>query len=482
MGITVGFVAVKQPTIARLLVGVFGGIIFFIISMNGRLTALRLSIVFLVFLGLIRRLLIPFAGWSEQDPLLLVGPACAFMIWLNSRERSPKRRDGLSVLVVLFAIWVVAQIFNPRNGSLLNGALGSLFWIPPLMWFTVGKTFSERVHRNIANILILVAIPVALHGLRQTYFGLFSFEYTWLGVSNIGASVFYEGFKIRSFGPLVSPQEYGAFLSVAITFLWGTILAREPHRWYRVGLLGFLVFALFMQGARSIFLLTVLMLTVTTIVWTKNVGLKIMVAFGIGATVFLLRMLPAPDRDGTTAASAAITHQLSGLLNPGESTAGLHMDMITGGFDRAWQNPFGLGTAAASLVVTKAGATESAGTEFDISTLFVAMGIPAGIAYLFFLIMLFAGATKRFLISRNWFTIASLGIFVATFGNIWSGGLYAVSSILWFSMGGLSRSSDPVAVLQDEEEEAALAQSRLVAKQAEEARQSWRLEGPGAPA
>lgn len=451
-GIAIGFVAVRQPTIARLLVGIFGGVIFFIISMNGRFTALKLSLVFLVFLGLIRRLLIPLAGWSEQDPLLLVGPGCAFMIWLNSRDRTPKRRDALTLLTIFFFVWSVGQIFNPAQGTLLDGALGALFWVPPLLWFFVGRTFSERAHRSVAVMLIALAVPVALHGLRQTYFGLFSFEYTWLGVSNIGGSIFFENFKIRSFGPLVSPQEYGAFLAVAMTFLWGTILAKHSRRWARVGLLGFLGFALFMQGSRSIFLLTLAMFAITVVVWTRNVGLKILVIFGIGTLVFLLRMIPAPASDGTTAASAAITHQLSGLLNPKDSTAGLHANMISNGFNAAWDHPLGLGTAPTSQVVISRGGTSTKSTEFDIANVFVALGIPVGLTYMLFLIMLFAAATRRFRAERSAFNISLLGIFVVVFGNIWSGGLYAVSSILWFSMGGLSRSADVDAVSADDSE------------------------------
>ncbi|MCA1839413.1 MAG: hypothetical protein LC723_03660, partial [Actinobacteria bacterium] len=355
IAMSIGVVAAKQASIARVFVGIFGGLIFFLISMNGRITALRLAIIFLVFMGLIRRLLIPFAGWSEQDPLLLVGPGCAFMIWLNGKANIPKKRDALTLMAIFFFIWTFAQIVNPAQGSLASGLFGAIFWLPPLLWFFVGRTFPESIHRKIAGLIVICAVPAALHGLYQTFFGLLPFELHWLGVSNIGASVFYEGFKIRSFGPLTSPQEYGDFLVVAIAILYGTILARHRIMWLRLSLLFFLLFALFMQGSRSTFALAFLMLALTSIFWVRNLGAKILITFGVAALVFIFSLLPAPKDAGTTGASAAVNHQLSGLLNPGGSTTGLHADMISRGFAKAWNHPLGLGTSPVTILSVKQG-------------------------------------------------------------------------------------------------------------------------------
>lgn len=440
MGLAVGALAAKQATLGRLLVGVFGGLCFFLISMNGRMTALRLSITFLVFLGLIRRLLIPLAGWSEFDPILLVGPGCAFMIWFNGKKSAPRKRDAICVLVIFFMIWVGAQIVNPLGGGVMKNALGSIYWLPPLFWFFVGRTFDAEEHRKLPNLIIGLAIPVAIHGLYQTYFGLLPFELSWVGLSSIGSSIFLDNFQIRSFGPLTSPQEYGAFLSVAICFLWAKILTQPTHRLPKLGLFLFLYFAMFMQGSRSIFLLNIILVIVTTMIWTRNKGVRILMPCAVAAAVVYTTTLPPPARDGSTAAKAAITHQLQGILNPGESSAETHIEAIQRGFNESWIFPFGRGTSGSTPVARKLGGPAQ-GTDFDVSNIFGHFGIPAGAVYILFLALIVMGAWRQFRFQRDAYSLAMLGFLIAIFGHVYNGGLYAVSTILWIALGGMSRNA-----------------------------------------
>lgn len=454
LGLVAGGVVAREASLTRFLVGVLGGLAFFLISTTGRLTALRLIVVWLVFLGLIRRILIPFAGWSDQDPLLLVGPACAVMIWLASRDDSPKRLDALTLISFFFLIWSVGQIFNPAQGSIVDGAIGAIFWIPPLLWFFVGRSTPLLHHMKIVNLWIWLAIPVALHGLRQTYFGLFPFEYTWLGVSDFGESIFYEGFKIRSFGPLVSPQEYGAFLSLALTFLWGTILAGHRHRLLRTGLFLFLAWALLLQGTRSLFALFLAMLAITTLVWLRNIGAKLVMIGLLMASLVALAKAEAPASYGSGAGSPIIRHQVTGLLDPESTTGPIHKRLILEGFAVAWENPLGLGTSPATILPLKRGETTTKSTENDLSTIFVSLGIPAGVAYMMFLILLFTAAARRYRIYRSGYSIAVIGMLIAFFGYTWAGGMYAVSSFVWFTIGGLTRPSDEeLAEVQEEKRE-----------------------------
>lgn len=442
LGIGLGAVAGNDASVARVVVGAMGGVIFFVVSMTGRLTALRLIVFFLIVLGFIRRLLIPFAGWSTQDPLLLVAPAAALLIWLNGRRESPKKRDALTILTIFFLFWTIAQILNPNQATILEGAFGAIYWIPPLLWFFVGRTFKISDHKKIITLIIWLAIPVAIHGLRQTYVGLLPFEYTWVGVSGFGAAIFYEGFRIRSFSTLVSPQEYGAFLAFATVMLYGTILARHRYMALRVILMGFLSYALFMQGSRSIFGLFVIACTIMTIVWTRNFGAKLALFGLVAMAIFVIQNAQVPEL-GDSAAANVVEHQLSGLLDPTneQDTGGLHLNLILNGFRDSWEKPLGLGTGPSTVVaLKKEGRTIS--TENDVSTIFVALGIPTGVLYVIFMIFVGAAAGRRFGFHRSAYSIASIGVFVAAFGNIWSGGLYAVSSFLWLTIGGLTRPID----------------------------------------
>ena len=441
IAILFGAVAGQAVSTARFVVGGLGGLLFFLIAMSGRVSAIRLLFIWMILLGFIRRLLIPFAGWSLEDPLLLVGPAGAILIWLNGRHESPRRRDALSFFALLFLIWSIGQILNPLAGSVVLGLKGALFWIPPILWLFVGKTFPIKLHRNLATIIMVMAIPVAIHGLYQNAVGLLPFEYTWVGVSGFGSSIFFEGFKIRPFATLSSPQEYGVFLALANTFVWGTVLARQKHLPWRLMLQGLLIFAQFLQGTRSTFALTLLMFFVTSIVWTKSAGLK-MALVGIAiALVGVVKLDLLPTDFGEGGIATAIEHQVSGFQNPEESTAGLHADMIQEGFEKAWAHPLGLGTGVTTRASEKAG-TFGGTTEADITNVFISFGIPVGLFYLLFLLIAFTTSLRRFYLYKTGYAIAAFGCLIVVFGNIWNGGLYATVAILWFTIGGLSRPID----------------------------------------
>lgn len=464
LAITLGAVVARDQGMARYVVGSIGGVAFFLISMGGRLTGLRLIVVWLVFLGLTRRILIPFAGWNPSDPLLLVGPACAFMLWLNGREKSPAKRDGLTAFVVFFVFWVVAQVFNPlQKGTVLETATGIIFWLPPLIWFLVGRTFSLRDHAKIVNLIVILAIPVALHGQRQVFFGLFPFEYTWLEVSDFGGAVFVGGFNVRPFASLASPQEYGAFLSLAISLLWAQILGENKYRAIRIGIFALLGWALFLQGTRSIFAFLVISIAITSIMWARGV-LKIAVAALLVGVLGFVSTLDCSSPEGGGAAGALAAHQCTGLLDPtgSGSTAGLHKRLILNGFDRAWKNPLGYGVTTATIVTLRVSGKKynPLSTEADISDVFVSFGIPAGIAYLFFLMLVYVAAVRRVSRTHTVYGLGVLGVLIGAFGHIWTGGLYAVSSFIWLFIGGLTRPSEEE--LEEPEPEDAAPQPALL--------------------
>lgn len=439
LGIAFGATAAKDVGTARYILGGLGGVIFFLIASSGRLTALRLIMIWLVMLGLIRRFLIPFAGWSPQDPLLLVGPACGFLIWLNGRQNSPKKLDAITVLSIFFMFWVGAQIFNPNQATILEGLQGALFWFPSLIWLFVGRTFPLKIHRSIMHLLMAISIPVALHGLYQTYVKLLPFEYTWVEVSGFGESIFYAGFKIRSFSTLVSPEEYGIFLSVICMFWWGKILLEPKGRIWQVPIFALLVWALFLQGSRGIFLFFTVAIFVTGLLRLRSFPARLAL---VGLAVVAVGLVSQVEVSSEPAQGAdqVVNHQLRGLLDPfnKEGTGPLHLFLITEGFRNAWENPFGLGTAPTTIVAGKEKGV-TATTENDISTVFVAFGILMGVMFLMFIIILYSISGRRFRMNPNWYSLAVLGMLIASTGRLWSGGHYAVTSIIWFTLGGLCR-------------------------------------------
>lgn len=443
--IVFGGLAGSSPTIGRMGVGIAGGLVLFLIASTGRLTALRLTLVFLVFLGFIRRLLIPFAGWSEQDPLLLVGPAAAGMIWLSGRRDVPLRKDPITFFSVLFLVWSIAQMLSPYSQGILIDAKGLLFWVPPLMWVFVGRTFPIETHLKIVDLILLTAVAVCLHGLYHSFIGFFPFEYTWVGVSQIGPALFFEDFQVKPFASLTSPQEYGAFLAVTLSFLYGTILGRRPHRALRILFFVPLVVALFLMGTRHIFVLFLAMMLITSMVWARNFGVRLAVGALAIAVIGALQLEVLPREYGDGPIATAVEHQINGLYDPSASTAPLHRQLILNGIELAIENPLGLGLSVSNLAALKGGKLQ-AGTEWDFSNVFVSFGLPLGILYLVFILSLFVIASKRFAFHRSSYTIGCIGVLIVNLGHLWSGGLYTVSAITFLMIGGLTRPQEELTV------------------------------------
>ncbi len=131
--------------------------------------------VFLPFLGLARRILIPVAGWSGNDPLLLIAPMLSVLLVTRLFVRGrPLGGDLLSNLIVALLALTVLETANPQGGGgLLVGVTGLLFLGAPLLWYFIGR---ELVDRRLVVILLpvlmIVSLVIALYGLRQTSVGL----------------------------------------------------------------------------------------------------------------------------------------------------------------------------------------------------------------------------------------------------------------------------------------------------------------------
>lgn len=446
----VGVIGAQGSTLARALVGGFGFVVFVLIAFSHRDTALTLVVVWLALLGFVRRLLIPFAGWSANDPLLLVSPAAALTLWFIARRQAPRRQSALTGLVAFLLMWVTAHVFNPNEGSTVVAFQGLLFYFTPLMWFFVGRTLVADQHRKVHDAVLIASVGVVALGLYQSFVGFLPFELTWLDLSGQGAAIFMPGFRVRPFSTLVSPQEYGHFLQFAIIILWSRWLHRpsEPgsRRWLLPLLLVALV-ALFFQASRGILVFCLLALAVVTVVRLRS----LLVLMGVvAAGAVLVFSVTARDVPTTTLdpevqslsqgeSDVLVQHQLSGLTNPSTSSASVHMELIVQGFAEAGDNPLGRGVSNSTIAARKADAAAGPTPENDIGITSVALGIPAGIALLGLVIAGIGGAASAYRRAPTAHRLAWLGMFVATFGQWLNGSLYAVSTLLFLGLGGVAR-------------------------------------------
>lgn len=445
----VAFAGAGGATVSRALVGMAGFLVFVLIALSGRQTALSLTFGFLVLLGFIRRLLIPFAGWSPNDPLLLVGPAAAVTIWFFSRRTTPARPSFLSVIVTALTLWVVAQLANPNEPGLLVAAQGLLFYLGPLLWFFVGLHLTGSLHDRVLKTLFWMNVPVVVHGLYQTFFGLLPFELTWLGVSGQSGAIYVGGFRVRPFSTLVSPQEYGHFLSIALMIIWARLLRGEGQRGRQFAFFGVTAMALFYQASRGILLLFILGLVVVTVVHLRSLlAFLVILLAGVGLSLWVgaqdVSSTGSEDQVvGPNSTDVLVRHQLSGLTNPSQSTASLHAALVVESLGKGLDNPLGLGVSTSTLATKKAGITGERlrSAENDFGNVPAALGFPGALAYV---AILFSGFARAIWLQR-WRPsarhLAWIGILTVTLGQWLGGGLYAVAPIIWITLGGVARES-----------------------------------------
>jgi hypothetical protein len=424
------------PTASRFTVGLGAVAIFLVVADSSFGLALGLMVVWLILLGFVRRLLIPFAGWSPQDPLLLVAPVGAIALLLFAPTRA-HRREPLTPLVSLLMLWTVAEVANPHQESVAVAVQGLLFWAVPLLWFFVGRHLDEATELQVHRVVLWVAVPVLVLGYYQSFVGLLPFEYTWLGVSNFGPGIFLGGFRPRPFSTLVSPQEYGYFLVFVLCLLWTRALSDRAHR--RHWTTGFLVtaFALVLQGSRSVFATFLVMTAVCALAWTRKRLVRIAVA-----TLFVVITIAAAFTNtevslGESKPGVLISHQINGILHPSASTFPQHSQLIREAVAIGWREPFGIGIGTTSLAATK-GQVAAISAENDIATTVAAFGLIPGIVFVIFIAQSIVVALRRFRRLHTGESLATLGILIAFLTQWWAGGMYGASALLWLTLGALA--------------------------------------------
>ena len=448
--------------LARAAIGALALSIFTAVAFSGRRVAITAAVTWLVLLGFTRRLLIPFAGWSADDPLLLFSPAAAVILAIALRRDRPPPRTAISSIVAFQLLWLGASLFNPNESDIVVALKGALYFAVPLLWVFVGRRMTSRDHDRLLDVIVWLLVPVVAHGLWQTFVGLLPFELTWLGVARIPAAViFIDGFHIRPFSTLNSPQEYGLFLVLGAAILWARILRGEPRRGFNVTLLGLTTMALFLQSSRGIFLGLLAALFLQYALHRRSI---ISVLVAAAAVIFLVSPVgvgpPPPPPDDTVAhsggtqsraddeesggskAAALFRHEIDGLLHPEESTAPLHAELIQEAVGTGLDHPLGLGPSHFSLAGFRDGEARpedrQVSPEFQLPITLTSLGMPAAAA----LLALYATAFlysyrlwRRTGATRHLVWIAFL---VGTQDQTLNGLLYGTSTILALVIGGIS--------------------------------------------
>jgi hypothetical protein len=401
--------------------------------------AAMLTVLFLPFLGLLRRLLIADAGWSTYDPLLLVGPTVGIFLFvrLYLLEGRPLARERLEKLVLGLLALVLLESFNPQGGSLLAGLGGVLFLGAPLLWFFIGRELMDRhAVLLLLRAVVVLALLVGAYGLWQTQVGLPSWDAAWVQVNGYGS--LNVGGVTRAFGTLSNASEYALLVGAGLVFAVAMALHRRTLLILTTPLFAV---ALFLASGRTVLVLTIFALLVL-------IGLRsgserraaVVVILGIALAVVGLQAFGSKlDKSPSQSNDPLVSHQLGGLtdpLNPQQSTLLLHWQNVVAGMRGSVSHPLGIGTAASNIAAKKIGGSEQGkGTEVDISNAFVSLGLIGGLMLVLVVALTLRRAILRYLRERDPEVLAVIGLLVVMLGQWLNGGNYAMAPLTWLMAG-----------------------------------------------
>lgn len=411
-------------------------------------TAVIATLVYLLFLGDIRRIVSERAGLAAQDPLLVVGPVVVGLLFLRLLfERRIRPDTPLAKMVMGLTVFMALEIANPIQGGFTVGVAGALFYMVPLIWFWVGRSMpSEQVARDLTQIVIpIVAALAAVLGLYQTFYGFLSFEAHWVReqIANGFASMVIGGSVVRAFSFFTSPGEYSTFLSVAVVCCAAPLIVGR-RRWISL-LIPLIIWAIFLASVRGSIVLAVLAVLAMVSLTGRNSEQMITRAFlalvlGGGAMYFGLHRLQ--DMTSTSQRLEVLEgHVIDGLLNPGESSATGHFQIAVWGIEEGLKNPLGEGLGATTMAAGKLGSHGMAGYENDIANMFASLGMFGGLLYVAIILYELYSVFVIWRDRRLFMALTVFGVLVSQLGYWLDGGRYSMLAIVWFLIGMMDRNA-----------------------------------------
>lgn len=411
-------------------------------------TAIIATLIYLLFMGDIRRIVSQRAGLASQDPLLLVGPVVIGLLFLRLLfERRMRPDTPLAKMVIALMVFMSLEIFNPAQGGITVGVAGALFYMVPLLWFWAGRSLpSERIARNLTHLVIpIVGGLAAALGLYQTFYGFLSFEGHWIQeqLNNGFAAIVVNGAVIRAFSFFTSPGEYAMFLAIAVVCCAGPLVA--GRRRLAALLIPLLIWAMFLESVRAAIVLAILAVLAMVSLMGRNseqmVGRAFLaIVLGGGAMYFGLHRLQ--DVTGTNDRLEVLKdHTINGLLDPGESSAGGHWQIAVWGIEEGLKNPLGEGLGGTTMAAGKLGSHGMAGYENDVANMFASLGAFGGLLYVAVILFVLYSAFTIWQQHRSFMALMTLGILVSQLGYWLEGGHYSLVAICWFLIGSMDRAT-----------------------------------------
>ena len=397
-------------------------------------------LIYLAFMGLIRRALIPIASWNSFDPLLILGPSITIVVaislfWEIKNQNGIKKEKPDKLMVILFIIGFV-QMFNPYSGSPVSGFVAAIYIIVPWLWYFIAfYKFKQKDIGVILNIVEVIGTMIALYGIYQTFFGILPFEQMWVDLTGY-AALYLAPDTVRAIGTFPSAQEFVYF--TMITFMIGfTKIVLKKNYMMHLPVVLITLLSIFFASSRTVIFFIVLAIFMVLIVSKKTMLRKAITGIVSITILFSIwSLLPYLNPALFGVAEPAVQHMVEGLVDPlSEEQTGLgHIERVVEGIKTIITNPVGHGIASVTKAADKSGNMDAMSTEMDLSNMIVALGI-GGVVYILVVINTIYKLIKLISIQRNIEFIMTLGILVGGIGNWVNGGFYTTPIITWLLVG-----------------------------------------------
>jgi len=432
-------------TDASILRGLLSIVLFILLmglSLHTPAAALLLLVIIEPLLGLTRRLLIPMAGWSSLDPLVILAPVTVLLMgsyWFY-RVYVLRQEEANDTIIFRLLRWMLLinllEVVNPLQGSVTVGLGGVIFYVVPLLWMILSREYVDNQwFSRILGLTFFLGVLIALYGLKQTYWGFYPFEQAWIHLTNI-VSMNVDG-SVRAVSTLTSAQEYAMYMGIAMMIGWFYLLYGKIHiKFIALVGLGILGWALFMESVRGTIVTAALGLGFMTILSGKGLRRRIFMLLFISVvfTVMFIEMGHIHSSNGL------VSHNIQGLSNPlnnHDSSLSGHYAIMLNGIVEGLKQPIGYGLGSTTTAAGKF-SSGNLGTEVDVSNMFVSDGVIGGVLYLVLMGFILFSAVKQ-AIQGEKLGLLVLGVLLVAGGQWLNGELYSTSALVWIVVGQLDR-------------------------------------------
>lgn len=417
--------------------------LFLIISglvISYRERMIYLFIIYLAFIGLIRRALIPIAGWSSFDPLLILIPIftvilAILMFWEHKNNPHEQREKPDKLMALLFGMSCI-HIINP----LTLGLVASMFILIPWLWYYISFfKFNKTMIKHIMNTIELLGVIIALYGLYQSFFGLLPFEMDWVNISGYAALYLAED-TVRAIGTFPSAHEFVYFITITFSISFARMIVDRFKIIHALVSITALT-AIILAGSRMVIFFICLAIFMVIVITRKRliarVSAGVIVAIGF---IILWSTFPQINPAWFGSAEPVIKHVIGGLADPlSEEQTGIgHIERVVDGAKNIYTNPFGNGIASITKAADKAETSQSMSTEIDISNMIVALGL-GGIIYMVVIGITIYRSIWLIYHQRQMEHVVTLGILISTLGQWLNGGFYLTPMIVWLFVGWIHK-------------------------------------------